>query len=300
MREVILKFSAFKEMIHFLSKYSSNNIPVDGWAESLGYLFCIFEDDYYIIEGAVGIGSGTEYSVHPSPMENANYDIWRNRYGCDIGGWWHTHPGLDLFFSEWDVKNHVGWQEKNPEYLGVVFDHTLVSTEFLGFKIFRMLHAFSDDVIEVEYHLQGFTKEGIRETLGIIGIEENIIGALAEKYGGKGLAPRINFSKIGEPIVDEPLGDAEWIVMEAEELMEEEKIIEAIKKYKMAEIILNGTEHLDAYTDILSTLIQLCVENNFIENAKEEFSLFEAVKEKIDPGKYREIHEKLSQLLKDK
>jgi len=300
MREVIIKFQAYKEMIKYFSQFSSNKIPRDGWVESMGFLFCNVEGDYYIIEDAIGMASGSELDVSVSPMSLRNLPQLERDHGGFTGGWWHTHPGLTPFFSETDIKNQVFYQTNNIDGLGIVWDHSMISKDYIGFQIFRLEHQFSEEYNEVAFQLQGFPKEGLRECMELLGIDEEITEALVEKYGGKGAALRIDFSRLGEPIVDEPLGDAEWLVMEAVELMEEEKVVEAIKKYKMAEIVLNGTEHLETYMDILSTLIKLCADNNFLENAKEEFSLFEEIKEKVDPKKFREYHEKLSQLIKDK
>ena len=284
-------------MVKYFSQFSSNKIPSDGWVESMGYLFCNVEGDYYIVEDAYGVTSGTELDVQVSPMSLSNFDQIERDHEGFLGGWWHTHPGLTPFFSETDIKNQVFYQAQNQDGLGIVWDHSMISSDYVGFKIFRLEHKYSEDYHEVEFQLQGFPKEGIRECMDLLGIDEEITEALVEKYGGKGPALKIDFSKIGEQIGDDPLGDAEWFVMEAGDLIAEEKIIEAIKKYKMAEISLNGTEHTDMYIDILSTLIKLCAENNFNENAEEEFRLFEAIKNKLAPEKYEEKEVELRKLL---
>lgn len=299
-REVIIKFEAYKEMVSFLSKFSSNKIPKEEWAESLGYLFCYIEGDNYIVEGAKGLGRGNEYSVHPSLMANAKYDEWMSEYqGCITGGWWHTHPGLNLFYSEWDVKNHVGWQEQNPDYLGIVFDHTIIDKDFLGFKIFRMLHVFSDEVVEVDYQLQGFTKEGLKDTLEILDIDPEIIDSLADKFGGKGLAPFLDFSKLAEPFVDDPLEDSEWIASEGDDLLKSGDNIGAIKKFKTAAIILENSEHYLEFAAILIKLIVLCAENQYFENVKEELKLFENIKSKINASDYEQDLQRINSLLEN-
>ncbi|OLS12734.1 MAG: 26S proteasome regulatory subunit N11 [Promethearchaeota archaeon CR_4] len=54
-------------------------------------------------------------------------------------GWFHTHPGLDLFLSTVDVRNHLYWQTVNPLAIAIVFDHVHLQEEGnLGFKIFRL------------------------------------------------------------------------------------------------------------------------------------------------------------------
>ena len=175
MKEVIVRFKAFKEMVKYLSQYSSNEIPRDNWVESMGFLFCNVEGDYYIIEDAVGMASGSELDVQLSPMTFGNIQQIESEHEGFIGGWWHTHPGLSLFFSETDVKNQVFYQQANPDGLGIVFDHTMIDEEFIGFKIFRLLHQFSEEVEEVPYQLQGFTETGLREMLELLHVEEEII-----------------------------------------------------------------------------------------------------------------------------
>jgi hypothetical protein len=301
LKQIIVKFKAYKEMIKFFSKYSSNLIPREKWVESMGYLFCNIEGDYYIIEDAHGVTSGTELDVQVSPMTLSNIDQLLHEHDGDfIGGWWHTHPGLSPFFSETDIKNQVFYQTSNEDGLGIVFDHSMIDKDYIGFQIFRLLHQFSEEVVEIPFQLLGFTKEGIKESLELLGIEGENIEALMEKYGGEGVALKIDFSRLGEPIISDPLGDSEWIEMEAEDLLKEDKITDAIKKYKMAAIILENTEYYENLADILHKLIKLCAENNYIENAKEEFIAFDALEGKIPQEKFQEYNSKLKELLKDK
>ncbi|TFF85504.1 MAG: hypothetical protein EU517_01545, partial [Promethearchaeota archaeon] len=54
-------------------------------------------------------------------------------------GWYHSHPGLNIFFSSTDVFNQLFWQDKNPSGVGLVFDHTYLENEGdLGFRAFRL------------------------------------------------------------------------------------------------------------------------------------------------------------------
>ncbi|MFX1595477.1 MAG: hypothetical protein ACFFBK_05390, partial [Promethearchaeota archaeon] len=54
-------------------------------------------------------------------------------------GWYHSHPGLDIFFSSTDIRNQLGWQTPNPSAVGLVFDHTFLEKPGdLGFRSFRL------------------------------------------------------------------------------------------------------------------------------------------------------------------
>jgi proteasome lid subunit RPN8/RPN11 len=293
MREVIVKFQAFKEMLKYLSQYSSYNIPEEQWVESMGFLFCSVEDDYYIIEDAVGMTSGTELDVNLSPMKFGNINEIEREHEGFLGGWWHTHPNLSLFFSETDIKNQVFYQQNNPDGLGIVFDHTLIDHDFLGFRIFRLLHQYSDEVKEVPYRVLGFPENGLRDLLELIGVQIEIIDSLVKEYAGKDSSIKIDFSKLSEPLVDDPLADAEWIEMEGDELIEEDKIIKALKKYKLAANILEGTENQKEYASILLKLVEKCIEFNYMDNAKEEFELLKPHKSNIDLKKFENIQSKL-------
>lgn len=296
MKEIIVKYNAFKKMVEYFSKYSSNKIPKEQWVESMGFLFCSVEGDYYIIEDAIGMTSGSELDVQLSPQSLANIaQMEREHDGDFIGGWWHTHPGLTPFFSETDIKNQVFYQTANPDGLGIVFDHSIIDEEYIGFQIFRLVHQFSEEVLEVPFQLQGFSKEGIQDCMQLLGIEQNVIDALKEKYGKDDISIKINFSKLGEPIVTDPIGDSEWVAMEAEELLENDKIIEAIKKYKTATMILENTEHVEEQAKYYHELIKLCLENNYLENAREELENFKTLKDKINQDTYESYY---SQLLK--
>ncbi|MFO8020065.1 MAG: hypothetical protein R6U96_15680 [Promethearchaeia archaeon] len=295
MREVIVKFQAFKEMVKFLSQYSSNKIPKEEWVESMGFLFCNVEDDYYIIEDAVGMTSGTELDVNLSPMKFGNINEIEREHKGFLGGWWHTHPNLSLFFSETDKKNQVFYQQNNPDGLGIVFDHTMIDHDFLGFKIFRLLHQYSEEVQEVPYQVLGFPEKGLRESLNLLGTDENIINSLVEEYAGKESAIKIDFNTLSEPLVDDPLGDSKWIEMEGDDLMEKDKVMKALKKYKLAANILESTEYQKEYAHLLLKLIENCLAHNYIENAKEEFENNRKMLEThIETEKFEEISQKLS------
>ncbi|MHA1898275.1 MAG: hypothetical protein ACTSU2_12850, partial [Promethearchaeota archaeon] len=71
-----------------------------------------------------------------------------------IVGWYHSHPGIKIMFSQDDVKNQLGYQINNPLAVGLVFnqvrllrqievasrkgDPTKQLTNDPGFKIFRL------------------------------------------------------------------------------------------------------------------------------------------------------------------
>ena len=67
-------------------------------------------------------------------------------------GWYHSHPNIDLFLSDFDNETQLGYQNQNPDAIALVIDPFLIiknldldinSLEFnnektFGFKIFRL------------------------------------------------------------------------------------------------------------------------------------------------------------------
>ncbi len=95
-----------------------------------------------IIEDAVPISHGGAIEVAFAPEDYVTFSMVdatyaeKNWFSC---GWYHSHPGLDIFFSSTDIRNQLGWQTPNPSAIGIVFDHTHLETPGdLGFRTFRL------------------------------------------------------------------------------------------------------------------------------------------------------------------
>ena len=87
-------------------------------------------------------------------------------------GWYHSHPAIDLFLSDFDVETSLGYQNQNPDAVALVVDpflllknldikkenfETLDETVF-GFKIFRLRDlelGVESDFIEVGWEFKG-------------------------------------------------------------------------------------------------------------------------------------------------
>ena len=95
-----------------------------------------------IIEDAVPISHGGAIEVAFAPEDYVTFSMVdaayaeKNWFSC---GWYHSHPGLDIFFSSTDIRNQLGWQTPNPSAVGIVFDHVHLETlGDLGFRTFRL------------------------------------------------------------------------------------------------------------------------------------------------------------------
>jgi proteasome lid subunit RPN8/RPN11 len=95
-----------------------------------------------IIEDAVPISHGGAIEVAFAPEDYVTFSTVDETYaekGWFSCGWYHSHPGLDIFFSSTDIRNQLGWQTPFPSAIGIVFDHTfLEKPEDLGFRTFRL------------------------------------------------------------------------------------------------------------------------------------------------------------------
>ncbi|GAH02007.1 unnamed protein product, partial [marine sediment metagenome] len=118
---------------------------------------------------------------HYGFIESIENKLYEENLGCFIVGWFHSHPGLGLFYSYVDLINHIGFQGKNKDACGLVFDHTLLgkkkrkkvaNSEHMitkydtGFEIYRMNDVnmdindpgFENNYHKVDYFIDGLNK----------------------------------------------------------------------------------------------------------------------------------------------
>ncbi len=159
----------------------------------MGYLFCRQDGEDYLINDAVGISRGGETYVSMTPDDLAKIEQLEKDHPEDfLGGWFHTHPGLSPFFSDTDIQNQMFYQAQNEDGLGIVFDHSMVDTDFIGFKIFRLDDAQdpTTEYHEVPWKPVGWTEKGLEEALQPLGVSIKIIKRLAYKLGLRATPPK--------------------------------------------------------------------------------------------------------------
>lgn len=95
-----------------------------------------------IVEDAVPISHGGSIEVAFAPEDYVTFSMVDAEFaekGWFSIGWYHSHPGLKIFFSSTDIKNMLGWQTPNPSAIGIVFDHTFLDKPGdMGFRSFRL------------------------------------------------------------------------------------------------------------------------------------------------------------------
>jgi len=140
---VLLKSKAYKDILLHSSRYCNQNIPRNQWKEVYGFLVGTLKGDDVTVEEAIPMthGGTTEVQFEEKHyIEAAELD---SKLAVDgkffIVGWYHSHPGLNLFLSSVDVHNHMGFQGPNPKSIALVCDPTKIAVAgHSGFEIFKL------------------------------------------------------------------------------------------------------------------------------------------------------------------
>lgn len=130
-KPVIIRADAYKTIILYASRYANNAMPPDQWKEIYGILIGHSDNEFVYIERAEALTFGHATDVQLDHRHYGFIEEIQNELDVERGidyiiGWFHSHPGLGLFFSYIDLINQTGFQEKNNDACGLVFDHTLL------------------------------------------------------------------------------------------------------------------------------------------------------------------------------
>ncbi|TFF98606.1 MAG: hypothetical protein EU541_06605, partial [Promethearchaeota archaeon] len=129
-KAVVIEAEAYKTIILYASRYANKSIPKEDWKEIYGVLIGHTDEEIVYVERAEALtyGHATDVQLNDrhlafiAEIEDELYETGKNQF---IVGWFHSHPGLGLFYSYVDLINHIGFQGKNPDAIGLVFDNTL-------------------------------------------------------------------------------------------------------------------------------------------------------------------------------
>jgi proteasome lid subunit RPN8/RPN11/outer membrane murein-binding lipoprotein Lpp len=143
---VIIKPEAYYKMLVHVLRFGAKTIRGQGYKEVMGILIGRLEGEGtikdVIIEDAVPVSHGGSIEVRFAPEDYATFSMIDEKFAKEnlfSVGWFHSHPGLDIFFSSTDIMNQLGWQTPNPSAIGIVFDHTYLDRPGdLGFRTFRL------------------------------------------------------------------------------------------------------------------------------------------------------------------
>jgi len=183
-KPVIINAETYKTIILYASRYANRFIPSEDWKEIYGLLIGYRDDDFVYVKRAIPMTFGHDIDVEFSEadygdIEKINEELDREGKNYFFVGWFHSHPGLTLFFSYIDLINQLGFQHKFNDAIGLVFDHTLlgkkkeeiiennVLTKYdTGFEIYRLTDVTVDqNSVEFEnnYHKIDYIVEGLNK-----------------------------------------------------------------------------------------------------------------------------------------
>jgi len=183
-KPVIIQAEAYKTIILYASRYANKEIPKADWKEIYGILTGYIDDDFVRVENAYALTFGHDTDVQLDQRHYIFIDEIQQQLDEEgkrhfIVGWFHSHPGLSLFFSYIDLINQLGFQAKNNDAVGLVFDHTLLGkkkeekigenilTKYdTGFEIYKLTDVNMDPNspnYETNYHKVDYIVEGLNK-----------------------------------------------------------------------------------------------------------------------------------------
>ena len=183
-KPVIVSAEAYKTIILYASRYANQSIPQKDWKEIYGILTGNTDNDFVYVKKAYPLTFGHDTDVqlderHYIFISEIEDKLYEEGKGNFVVGWFHSHPGLSLFFSDIDINNQLWFQQNNPDFCGLVFDHTLLGkkkeekigqnilTKYeTGFEIYRITDVNKDpdsldydkNYFNVDYIVDGLNK----------------------------------------------------------------------------------------------------------------------------------------------
>ena len=154
--KINIKKEAFRNMITHVLRFSNEALDENENVEVMGICIGKLNGKDIDLINAIPITHGKNISLGFSSEDFNTFSEIEQIYAKkDLYtiGWYSSHPGWGLFFSDSAIKTHHTFfqNEQKPYGFYVVFDHTLMGKEGnLGFEIYR-LNDYSDEKNN-EYH----------------------------------------------------------------------------------------------------------------------------------------------------
>ncbi|NHI91444.1 MAG: hypothetical protein EAX96_03005 [Candidatus Lokiarchaeota archaeon] len=231
-----LSLDAYQTIVLHATRFANEKIPIDSWKEIYGFLIGTIEGDDVIAEKAIPMAHGSSVEVEFTDehyVRSATIDSMAAERGQFIVGWYHSHPGLSLFLSSTDIKNHLAYQQPNPKSVALVFDHTLLGKKsnkdgeelHPGFRVFKLddpnLGTMSD-FHEFDYEIEKPSETSFAQSLAGLSAKQTARTPLMPEYGeessviegfgGSGSSgPTIDTSPLGEIKITVPPLDLDLV-----------------------------------------------------------------------------------------
>lgn len=213
-KPIVLKAEAYKTIILYASRYANKNIPSKDWKEIYGILIGYSDDELIYVESAEALTVGHDTDVqldarHYVFIDEIQQKLDKESKNHYMVGWFHSHPGLGLFYSYIDLINQLGFQQNNLDFCGLVFDHTLlgkkreeniisedgsenkITKHDTGFEIYRLIDVnmdvkdpkFEDNYEKVDCIINGLNKFFFANVLSELSALVSVGKPLQSAYG---------------------------------------------------------------------------------------------------------------------
>lgn len=177
--KVILNKKVYRQMVAACVRFANKRIPEENWLEVYGILIGRNDKKGNVIVTEAYAITHTKKKGHILKVSYDDPDyvdaalIEEEAISRDppefIVGWFHSHPGIKVMFSQDDKKNQLGFQTNNPLAIAPVFNPVRLMRQVElgtkkgdpvkplkndpGFKIYRLkdINHPLGDVVEVDY-----------------------------------------------------------------------------------------------------------------------------------------------------
>ncbi|MFX1568265.1 MAG: hypothetical protein ACFFCV_07845 [Promethearchaeota archaeon] len=318
-KPVVIRADAYKTIILYASRYANKSIPSEQWKEIYGILIGKSDEDLVYVERAEALtfGHATDVQLderHYGFIENIQETLDKEGKGYYMVGWFHSHPGLNLFFSYIDLINQLGFQQNNDDFCGLVFDHTLLGkkkqdivknedgSEYTmtkydtGFEIYRITDVnmdvndaqFDSNYYKIDYVVDGLNKFFFANVLSELSALVTEGKPLQSAYGEKATPP-INTIASSEQETKQPsYFDNELSGIATKDLLTEIPMTEDIA-FDVDDFFYGEIDAKKKQKDVKVREIaeQLIYEGNQAFDRKDSFTGIEKFRQGIN--KYKEI-----------
>jgi len=198
---VILKSQAYKDIFLHSTRFCNPGLNSDQWREVYGFLIGQIENNNVIVHEAIPMvhGGATEVEFEEQHyIEAAEVNEKVAAKGFFIVGWYHSHPGLQIFLSSVDIKNHIGYQGINQKAIALVIDPSKLSSTYSGFEIFILDDPtnFNSSYRKLDWKIVGLDEKFVGQMLIDLSQRATIQRPLIEEYGEEISSLRISSQSI--------------------------------------------------------------------------------------------------------
>lgn len=185
---VILESQAYKEIVLHSTRFCNPGISQSQWREVYGFLVGKLEDNSVVVSEAIPMvhGGSTEVEFEEKHyIEAAEVNEKAADKGFFLVGWYHSHPGLNIFLSSIDIKNHIGYQGLNPKAIALVIDPLKITTTYSGFEIFILDDPtnFNSSYHKLSWKITGLDEKFVGQMLIDLSHRATTQRPLVEEYG---------------------------------------------------------------------------------------------------------------------